>query len=344
MTKTYFEDLMQELGCHTRDGIALGQWEGLPFSAQLARHGPPAQLVLRFVAAEKTRPLAARLNREKMAHTRWFAEDAKAACALVAVYAPPSDFYTKSGLYLLLGRVANLHKTGALCLPQQCPICHLGQCDAHAFLDEGYRPVHAACVQGRLALPQQDETVPARAGGHVLTGVLGALLGAFVGALPIWSFALSQGTIHWVLYAFIPILSGLCFRLLRGRASLAVAGVSVLASSLLAAFLLEQVWFWLVLSSTYSRSVPFMLSLQQYFATHTLVLAVQQMFTCLLALLAGYGAVTIFLRRYVQDGMVPARIIRGGDFVRDTMKPMGAKAPGPVAKDTNSPPARPTAQ
>lgn len=309
---------MQVFSCHTADGIAFGQVDGLPFSAQW-RPGKDTEILFEFAAAEDTRALAARLKKEKRAHLRWFAHNDADGHTLAALYQPPSDFYAKAGINNLLRGMAALQKQGDIAPPETCPLCGLAQPDACAYLSGAYRPVHAACVETRLELPEKDETIPASAGGNVFTGIWGALLGAFIGALPIFTFALNNGTIHWVLYAFIPILSGLCYRLLRGKASAAVAGVAVLAASLLAALGLELIWFWLLLSAEYGQPVPFLVSAQRYFASHTLLLTVREMLACLLALFAGYMAVTIFLRRYVQDGIIPKHVVRGAAYVRGTL-------------------------
>lgn len=326
---------MQELGCHAVDGTAFGEKEGLPFSAQWRESGMETELLFHFAAAADTRALVARLKKEKQPHLRWFAENGEEGHALVALYRPPSDFYAKSGIYNLLHQVAALQAEGALAPPENCPLCGLAGCDACACLAEVYRPVHAACVNTRLTLPEKDEKVPETGGGHILTGILGALLGAFIAALPIWTFALNDGTVHWVLYAFIPLLSGLCYRMMRGRASSGWAGISVLLASLLAAMVLELIWFWVLLSNEYGQTIPFFITVQRYFASHSLGSTLRDMLSCLLALFAGYLATTVFLRRYVQDGVVPRHTVRGAAYVRSTLRPRGQS--GPDAKPADEP-------
>ena len=314
---------MQEFGCHSKGGIALGEKDGLPYSAVLQHGADGDEILLRFAVDSGARALASRLKKEELANVRWFAENGKDGQALVALFTPPSEFYVKSGLHHLLHTLSQLKKEGGITPPAVCPLCGLGGCDSNAYLDDDYRPVHAACVKTRLKLPEDDQVIPARAGGNIFTGILGAFLGAVIASLPIFTFALNDGVLHWVLYAFIPILSALCYRLLRGRASSTWAGLLVLASSLLCAFVLELLWFWVLLSAQYQQTVAFAISLQRYFASHSFALTVREMLTCLLALLAGYMAASVLLRRYVQDGGVPRQVVRGAAFTRSTLVPLG---------------------
>ncbi len=332
MTKNYFEEMMAELGARAVNGTACGQRGAVYYSAALDKSGSAPQMLFRFAASAPAGALARRLNREKEPHLHWLAEAGEDGPVLLALSAPPSDFYAKSGVVKLLGMVEALVRAGELAAPAACPLCGLGGTDAHAVLRGAYRPVHAACVQTRLGLPDKDSVIPAHAGGRVPTGILGAVLGAFVGALPIFTLAMNQGKLHWALYAFIPILSGLCYRLLRGKAAPLVAALSVLIASIAAAFVLELIWFWLVQCASYGLVIPFGISLGQYFASHNLFSTVREMLTCLLALFAGYMAVTIFLRRYVNEGRHPAQTLRGGDYVRATLA--SDQPPTPDAPET----------
>lgn len=315
---------METFGAKTSGDLAFGATEGFPYSVQLIERGEPPQLLFQFVLNGNTRKLAAGLKKKQLPFTRWFAGPAKGGHLLAAVLTPPSEFYLKASITDLLAAATTAGAAAGLAPPQSCPLCHLPGCDAYAFLDEGYRPTHTACLGTRLALPQQDTRTKKTVRGHVLTGILGALLGAFIGALPIWAMALSKSTLYWALYVFIPILSGLCYRLCRGKANLNVAGLSVLLSSLLLAFALEQVWYWLLLSARYGINIPFSISISQYLKTHTLLITLREMLMCLVALLVGFVATTVFLRRYAAEGQVPPRILRGAGFIRATAMPIKA--------------------
>jgi hypothetical protein len=330
---------MRSLDAKVLGGSALGVAEGFPYSADLLERGDPARLVFRFLLGESTRRLAAALNRQRVPFTHWYAGRAGEETLLEGVLTPPSEFYLKAGVSGLLTAAAAACRGAGLAPPAVCPLCRLSGCDACALLQGGNRPVHTACLNARLTLPEEDTQTPKTVRGRILTGIPGALLGAFMGALPIWALALSKGTLYWALYAFIPLLSGLCYRLCRGRASINLAAGAVLSASLLAAFALEQVWYWLLLTGRYGVNVPFSVSASLYFKAHTLSTALSEMLLCLVALLLGFVAAAVFLRRYAAGGQIPPRTVRGAKYIRANALPMAP--PAGAAAPKKPPPAPP---
>lgn len=351
MTTNYFQELMQDgFHCRTIGPVAMGEWEGYPYSVEFSR-GNPCVFSFRFVvqgtenAPSTARAVAKQLKEGDIPHTSWSsAHDTghKENSVLLARLVPPSDFYAKGDVHsVLLAAVAALHTAG-LRPPESCPLCGLAQCDAWAYLDDGCRKTHKACVDTRLDLPTQDVTPPVRVQGNHFTGLLGALFGAFIGALPNWAQALSASKIHWALYAFIPILSALGYRLFRGKATRVYSWVVVLAASLLSAMALEQVWYWLYLTTTTGQPFSFSVSIPQYFATHNLGITLQEMYMCLIALLVGMFPASVFLKYYTDKGQVQGRTVRGAAFVRESvalMHPPDAPEDGDTANDEpdNSP-------
>lgn len=323
---------MEYYHCKCVQGVVLGSFKGWPFSARLLQDTDAPEVLVRFLSPPKTKELAHKLNREKQPHIRWYAEVSdKNEPVLDAVARMPSDFYVKATIHTILNvAVKNFEEMG-LAPPDVCSLCGLPHCDCMGYLYGAFRPLHQGCLDTRLQLPPEDRVLPERISGHVLTGVLGALLGALVAALPIWSLALTNGRIHWALYAFIPLLSGLCYRLFRGKAIHNVASLAVLLSSLAATMLLELVWYWLVLTTTYGTNIPFWQSVQHYFAYHTLFSSLREMLFCLLALFVGFMAVNVFLRRYAENGHQPRQVIRGADYTRSTVCPL---CESPVSQDS----------
>lgn len=330
LTRSYFEEMMQKYGCIGKGSLVFGVTHGRPFTGQL--YQPQSlEMLFTFVADGSVKPALAALRRQKLPNLRWFAEQDPAGGVLVALYTPQSDFYAKAGIHTLLSAATTALDDAGLGVPESCPFCSLGQCDSYAYLEEAYRPVHGACLQSRLDLPNEDTHLPATVRGRVLNGFAGAFLGALIAALPIFAYAMSSGRIYWALYAFIPLLSGLVYRLFRGKANSNLASLTVLASSLLMAFSLELVWNWLVLTNTYNLAIPFIDSVQEYFRSHTFFTSLREMLFCLLALTVGFVAITVFLRRYEAEGYEPAKVIRGGAYVR------GSAMPIPSSKEQEPP-------
>ncbi|MGD9560070.1 MAG: hypothetical protein AB7V55_05630, partial [Oscillospiraceae bacterium] len=337
LTPLYFEELMAGFGCHSIGRTAFGVAGALPYSAELVGKAEgKQQFVFRFVLDGAAKPALAFLKEREAPHLRWQSEADAAGdgSVLVATFTPPSDFYAKAGIHGLLAQAQDAAAAGGLHTPEACPLCGQARCDRYACLDGAYRKTHAACLSARLRLPENDYTLPQKVKGNVFTGILGALLGAFIGALPNWAIALSRGQIHWALYVFIPILSAMVYRLLRGKASRAIAGVSVLLASLVAAFALEQVWYWLVLSHNLGHNIGFSVSIASYFSTHNITTVVREMLFCLIALLVGYFVSIVLLRRYAAGGTQPPRVVRGAGFVRESARPIDMPPedpPGPEA-------------
>jgi hypothetical protein len=48
------------------------------------------------------------------------------------------------------------------------------------------------------------------------------------------------------------------------------------------------------------------------------------MLMCLIALFAGFVAVTMFLRRYADEGAAYAATVRGAKFIRESCRPMAS--------------------
>lgn len=320
MTNLYFEELMQEFGCTVAEGVAFGAVDGYPYNVE-QEGGTPSTLVFRFAVNGSTKPAVSELKSREIEHLKWFAEEDDASGLLVCVFSPPSDFYAKAGIHTALAAAVQALRANNLHAPDACPLCGTKNCDAYAFLEDGYRATHGACLRTRLDLPEKDAVPKATLRGNYFTGALGALLGAIIAVVPNWAQALTKGQVNVVLYAFIPLLSALVYRLFRGKSHRAYAGAAVLVASLVASFMMELFWYWLVLTDLWGRNVSFWQSIQTYFATHSLPSSVQEMAFSLLFLLVGYFASLIFIRRYTAGGEQQGRIQRGRTFVQASAQP-----------------------
>ncbi len=321
MTRLYFEEMMESMGCIVQDYFAFGVIESWPYSVELLDTGGIAEIQVRFLAGGSTVKTAKALKQKGAAHQRWTGENEETS-TLFCVYTPPSDFYVKAGLREILKSGADALLWQKLSPPKECPLCEKSGCDSYAYLNEDYTPCHAYCVDNSLDLPEADHYLQKQTQGKVLSGVLGAFMGAFIGALPIWVLALNQNTIYFALYVFIPILSGLLYRLLRGKANKNIGGISVLVSSLVMAVGLELVWNWILLSYQTGKNLPFFETAEYYFASHNIILSVQEMLFNLVALMVGFLATLRFLRRYEDESNEVGGIIRGATFIKKSTVPI----------------------
>ncbi len=321
MTRLYFEEMMESMGCIVQGYFAFGVAEDWPYSVELLDTGGIAEIQVRFLAQGSTVKVAKDLKQKGAAHQRWHGENEETS-TLFCMYTPPSDFYVKAGLREILKSAADALLWQKLSTPKECPLCEKDGCDSYAYLNEDYTPCHTYCVENRLDLPDADHYMEKRTQGKVLNGVIGALIGAVIGALPIWVLALNQNTIYFALYVFIPILSGLLYRLLRGKASKNIGGISVLASSLTMAVGLELVWNWILLSYQTGRNLPFFETAEYYFASHNIILSVQEMLFNLVALVVGFLAALRFLSRYEDESNEVGGVIRGAAFIKNSAVPI----------------------
>lgn len=329
---------MGEFGAAARDGTACGARFGYPYSVELAEGTRVPEFTFRFVLSQSARPAWEALKKDPGPHTRWFHEpDAMGGGGVLgAVLRPPSDFYAKAAVHGVLGRAVETLRAEGLAPPEACPLCEGPGCDVHALLGDCFRPAHKACLDTRLALPEEDVVKPVRLRGFYLTGILGAILGALIGGLPNFALALSEGRINAPMYAFIPILSALVYRLVRGKASRNYSNIVVLAASLGAAFLLELIWYWLVQAAPLGYMVSFWATSAQYFATHTFALTLREMLISLICLAVGCIPAAFVLRGWARSGRTGGETVRGAAYVRQSAAPIRPPSGEPPPGDEES--------
>ncbi len=352
MTKAYFKEMMEEMGARCLDGTAFGvagrpkpavarqtaaqqlseddgfgssrNVAGYPYSLELDTGARTPELTLRLVVSQSARPAWLALKEKNSRQVRWFHEpdEMSGGGVLGAVLRLPDEFYAKAAVHGALADAAQALRAAGLALPEKCPLCQNGGCDVYAQLGDAFRPAHTACLQTRLALPEEDHVTPVRIRGNYFTGILGGLLGALVGALPSFALAMGQMRISAPLYAFIPILSALLYRLLRGKARRNFSAVVVLLASIGTALLLELIWYWLVQAVGTQFSVTFWQTSALYFENHTLALSLSEMWVCLVALAIGFIPAGVLLRGYAHSRTEGGETIRGAAYVRASAMPI----------------------
>lgn len=140
-----------------------------------------------------------------------------------------------------------LREEGAL-IPDTCPLCRKKGCDALALVN-GYVPVHRECCQqGAYDTVAREELN--RVQGSYITGIVGALVGGLVGAIPTLLTIWFLERIWALLYALIPLCAYWGYRMLRGRMNRGCV-VIVLLSSVFQLFAIEQIYFYMAIVATF---------------------------------------------------------------------------------------------
>ncbi len=143
--------------------------------------------------------------------------------------------------------------------PGKCPICKQEGCDSAALIQQGYVPVHEACVhQHRQSAAEKAEENMVT--GNYFTGFLGALVGSFVGALPSLLSILLAERIYVILFALIPMGAYQGYKLLQGKMN-RFAFVSSLICSVIGVFALNFAVFAVTATKMYGAiPIPYLVN------------------------------------------------------------------------------------
>lgn len=119
-----------------------------------------------------------------------------------------------------------------------CPICKNGGCDCTAYTAQSglYSYAHLACVQNNFS--KQVASANKMNSGSVFLGIIGAILGTFVGSLPnILTIALFNRVYVW-LFFIIPLAGFFGYKLLHGKVNKATGWI-ISIFSILSVFNIE---------------------------------------------------------------------------------------------------------
>lgn len=119
-------------------------------------------------------------------------------------------------------------KEAGLCPPEICPICKQGNCEATAMIGGAYVSVHRTCVEehGNSARARADKALK----GNYATGLIGAVLGGAVGAIPAIVCLNFMDYYVAVLYALIPLAAYHGYRIFKGKMDGGALACSILSS------------------------------------------------------------------------------------------------------------------
>lgn len=112
---------------------------------------------------------------------------------------------------------------------ETCPFCKQDNCDSAVFYQGAYQKAHANCVGSAMGKITENVKKNEDSGSYIL-GIIGALLGGIVGILPSILSIWFVERIYALLYALIPICIYWGYRLLKGKMTKGVIGITIILS------------------------------------------------------------------------------------------------------------------
>ncbi|MEG2769346.1 MAG: hypothetical protein RR902_00845 [Oscillospiraceae bacterium] len=206
-----------------------------------------------------------------------------------------NDVTVKQTLDIIIDLLVENGKHTQVC----CPICKLDGCDAAAFYDGMYTAVHTDCIKNEVN--KKAKTAHKQANGNVFLGLLGAIIGAFIGTLPTIFSIVKMDYLIALLCAVIPMASFFGYKLFHGKVNKATVWI-IAAISLLQSFTI------MVISIMMATGTPFFTSLLiliAYFGDFAGIFAQIIVFIGL-GILFAWG----YIRRKPQDIMQNAELMR----------------------------------
>ena len=145
------------------------------------------------------------------------------------------DLWNKLGT--ALNQITMAFRANGIGVPQTCAICRQPGCDALAYV-AGYAPVHAYCVE-QNSYQTFASTENNRLNGNYVLGILGAIVGAMVGAIPTLLLMVFANRLSAWLYALIPLGAYYGYKLCKGKMTKGVIIPAVVVVSLLMVLVVE---------------------------------------------------------------------------------------------------------
>lgn len=118
-----------------------------------------------------------------------------------------------------------------------CGICGRPECDAVMFWDSHYSPVHTSCVH-TIENQAKEKVEKNEVEGNYVAGIIGAILGAFVGVIPNLLTIILANSIWSLLFALIPICICFGYKLFKGKTNKFMIVLTIILS-VLSVFLIE---------------------------------------------------------------------------------------------------------
>lgn len=147
--------------------------------------------------------------------------------------------------------------------PSACPVCRRLQCDCAVMWGNRYVPAHRSCAEGRSIQTAQKAKANLESGSYAL-GILGAVLGAVVGTLPLLLFLFVLDSMVYLLWVLVPVGAYWGYKLLSGKMT-TVAFVFILLAAVAAGVGAYLLFLYITISSEVP-GLPFSFGLRALFA------------------------------------------------------------------------------
>jgi len=145
-------------------------------------------------------------------------------------------------VFAILSIVAKSLAEQGIRVPNVCPICKQGLCDSLADVGGAYVPVHKQCCEN-MSYNTMAATEANQNSGNMAVGILGAIIGGTIAAIPTILTIVYMEMIFAILYALIPLGAYHGYRLCKGKMNKAVLGI-VIVIAVLEIFVVQQtLWY-----------------------------------------------------------------------------------------------------
>ncbi|MDL2300337.1 hypothetical protein LJC01_01690 [Clostridiaceae bacterium OttesenSCG-928-D20] len=237
MTLEELKSRGREHGFQVEGKALIGVYKGYPFQVTIANKNERDVITLMFNGITPKSKVFAKMKK----HPRMFQKGVKfstlTAGHFFITYKNISGQTTYDNMLLLLDVATECLLEEEKSSPSSlvCDICNKRGCDSAAMNGTYFQPVHEACVVQKSS-KQQKNAVKNQKSGNILTGIIGAFLGALIGMLPnLLAMSLLKIEFGW-LYFLIPMGAYQGYKLLKGKLG-GIARLVVLVSSIFGYFM-----------------------------------------------------------------------------------------------------------
>lgn len=228
MTQAEFQSMMAARGCRVLGNGAFGVYRGYPYSAQIT---PAKRALVKLdfkVEGKADKALVKRLKGEVPKYCTPAAQNGRDSTLFINVQERDDDLERR--ILACLDAAVDAMQEAGLRPAETCPLCGSGGCDATGYAG-GYVNVHRACVENQTQLTAR-RVEDNRLNGSYFTGILGALLGGLVGAIPAVLMREYGSYLVAVLYALVPLGANYGYRLFKGKRTKAAFFITIVFSVL----------------------------------------------------------------------------------------------------------------
>lgn len=240
MTSIEFINFMTQRGGTGAGNMNCAAFNGYPFTAVFGKGAAGGKTVV-YINMDLTPAPKGKFMRELIAtdgaHLQNITNNNSSGFASLRITVKANnDVEFAAAFDRFLVTVTGMAQRDGLYPSPACPICKQNGCDSYGLQGAIYRPVHAQCVQTTAAQKHLKAEKNLNEGNRGL-GIIGAVLGAAVGAIPAILYYAFFDTIYIYLFALLCALEPLCsyygYKLFRGKLDRGVLPV-IIATSLLA--------------------------------------------------------------------------------------------------------------